>query len=150
MPRHCPDVGGCYLWLGPIRSIDDLKTVLKPYGHFAMEAYAVNRAVNSVKPPEPLRIESELVETTPATATALNLIPMIATECASHVPMKAPMKRERAVKVEKAAAARRACSAASAETVAALAVASGASAADAARLTNVATSTVANAHAKNP
>ena len=37
------------LWLGPIQSIDDLKTVLKPYDPALMEAYAVNRAVNSVK-----------------------------------------------------------------------------------------------------
>ena len=58
------------------------------------------------------------------------------------------MSKDRAVKVEKAAAARRACSAASAETVAAFVVTSGAAVtAAAARLTKVATSTVANAHA---
>ena len=35
-------------WLGPT-SIDDLKAMLKPYDPALMEAYAVNRAVNSVK-----------------------------------------------------------------------------------------------------
>ena len=36
-------------WLGPTTSIDDLKAMLKPYDPALMEAYAVNRAVNSVK-----------------------------------------------------------------------------------------------------
>jgi putative SOS response-associated peptidase YedK len=36
-------------WLGPTTSIDDLKAMLKPYDSALMEAYAVNRAVNSVK-----------------------------------------------------------------------------------------------------
>ena len=36
-------------WLGPTTSIDDLKSMLKPYDPALMEAYAVNRAVNSVK-----------------------------------------------------------------------------------------------------
>jgi putative SOS response-associated peptidase YedK len=36
-------------WLGPATSIDDLKAMLKPYDRDLMEAYAVNRAVNSVK-----------------------------------------------------------------------------------------------------
>jgi putative SOS response-associated peptidase YedK len=36
-------------WLGPTASIDDLKAMLKPYDPALMEAYAVNRAVNSVK-----------------------------------------------------------------------------------------------------
>jgi putative SOS response-associated peptidase YedK len=35
-------------WLGPTASIDD-KAMLKPYDPALMEAYAVNRAVNSVK-----------------------------------------------------------------------------------------------------
>ena len=34
-------------WLGPNTSVDDLKAMLKPYD--PAEAYAVNRAVNSVK-----------------------------------------------------------------------------------------------------
>ena len=36
-------------WLGPTTSTDDLKAMLKPYDPALMEAYAVNRAVNSVK-----------------------------------------------------------------------------------------------------
>jgi putative SOS response-associated peptidase YedK len=36
-------------WLGPTSSIEDLKAMLKPYDPALMEAYAVNRAVNSVK-----------------------------------------------------------------------------------------------------
>jgi hypothetical protein len=36
-------------WLGPTTGIDDLKSMLKPYDAALMEAYAVNRAVNSVK-----------------------------------------------------------------------------------------------------
>ena len=32
----------------PLRSIDDLKAMLKPFDPALMEAYAVNRAVNSV------------------------------------------------------------------------------------------------------
>src|SRR3974390_2453790 len=36
-------------WLGPTTGIDELKAVLKPYDPALMEAYAVNRAVNSVK-----------------------------------------------------------------------------------------------------
>ena len=36
-------------WLGPTTSVDDLKSLLKPYDPGLMEAYAVNRAVNSVK-----------------------------------------------------------------------------------------------------
>ena len=36
-------------WLGPTTGIDDLKAMLKPYDPALMEAYAVNRAVNSVK-----------------------------------------------------------------------------------------------------
>ena len=36
-------------WLGTTTSIDDLKALLKPYDPALMEAYAVNRAVNSVK-----------------------------------------------------------------------------------------------------
>jgi putative SOS response-associated peptidase YedK len=36
-------------WLGPTTSIDDLQAMLKPYDPALMEAYAVNRAVNSVK-----------------------------------------------------------------------------------------------------
>jgi putative SOS response-associated peptidase YedK len=35
-------------WLGPT-SVEDLKALLKPYDPALMEAYAVNRAVNSVK-----------------------------------------------------------------------------------------------------
>jgi putative SOS response-associated peptidase YedK len=35
-------------WLGST-SVDDLKAMLKPYDAGLMEAYAVNRAVNSVK-----------------------------------------------------------------------------------------------------
>ena len=35
-------------WLGPTTGIDDLKAMLKPYDPALMEAYAVNRAVNSV------------------------------------------------------------------------------------------------------
>jgi len=65
--------------------------------------------------------------------------------------MNAPISKESAVNIEKAAAARRACSAASAETAAAFAAACGAAVMAAApRLTKVATSTVASAHAKNP
>ena len=33
----------------PTTGIDDLKAMLKPYDPALMEAYAVNRAVNSVK-----------------------------------------------------------------------------------------------------
>ena len=36
-------------WLGSTTSTDDLKAMLKPYDPALMEAYAVNRAVNSVK-----------------------------------------------------------------------------------------------------
>jgi putative SOS response-associated peptidase YedK len=36
-------------WLGPTTSVDDLKAMLKRYDPALMEAYAVNRAVNSVK-----------------------------------------------------------------------------------------------------
>ena len=36
-------------WLGPTTGIGDLKAMLKPYDPALMEAYAVNRAVNSVK-----------------------------------------------------------------------------------------------------
>ena len=36
-------------WLGPTTSIDDLKAMLKPYDPALMGAYAVSRAVNSVK-----------------------------------------------------------------------------------------------------
>jgi len=36
-------------WLGTTTDIDDLKAMLKPYDPALMEAYAVNRAVNSVK-----------------------------------------------------------------------------------------------------
>jgi putative SOS response-associated peptidase YedK len=36
-------------WLGPTTAIDALKAMLKPYDPALMEAYAVNRAVNSVK-----------------------------------------------------------------------------------------------------
>jgi putative SOS response-associated peptidase YedK len=35
-------------WLGPNIGVDDLKAMLKPYDQALMEAYAVNRAVNSV------------------------------------------------------------------------------------------------------
>ena len=38
-----------YRWLGPTTGIDDLKAMLKPYDPALMEAYAVNRGVNSVK-----------------------------------------------------------------------------------------------------
>jgi putative SOS response-associated peptidase YedK len=36
-------------WLDSTTDIDDLKAMLKPYDPALMEAYAVNRAVNSVK-----------------------------------------------------------------------------------------------------
>jgi putative SOS response-associated peptidase YedK len=36
-------------WLGPTTSVSDLKALLKPYDPALMEAYAVSRAVNSVK-----------------------------------------------------------------------------------------------------
>ncbi len=36
-------------WLGPTTSVDDLEAMFKPYDPALMEAYAVNRAVNSVK-----------------------------------------------------------------------------------------------------
>jgi len=36
-------------WLGPTTGIDDLKAMLTPYDPALMEAYAVNRAVNSGK-----------------------------------------------------------------------------------------------------
>ena len=36
-------------WLCPTTGINDLKSMLKPYDPALMEAYAVNRAVNSVK-----------------------------------------------------------------------------------------------------
>ena len=36
-------------WLGTTTSPDDLKDMLKPYDPALMEAYAVNRAVNSVE-----------------------------------------------------------------------------------------------------
>jgi putative SOS response-associated peptidase YedK len=36
-------------WLGPGSSVAELKALLKPYDPSLMEAYAVGRAVNSVK-----------------------------------------------------------------------------------------------------
>jgi putative SOS response-associated peptidase YedK len=36
-------------WLGATTSFSDLKSLLKPYNPALMEAYAVNRIVNSVK-----------------------------------------------------------------------------------------------------
>ena len=36
-------------WLGPGSSVAELKAMLKPYDPDLMEAYAVSRAVNSVK-----------------------------------------------------------------------------------------------------
>jgi putative SOS response-associated peptidase YedK len=36
-------------WLDPATGIDDLKAMLKPYDAALMQAYAVSRAVNSVK-----------------------------------------------------------------------------------------------------
>ncbi len=36
-------------WLGPTTGVEDLKALLKPYDPALMEAYAVNRAVNSFK-----------------------------------------------------------------------------------------------------
>lgn len=36
-------------WLGPTTSTEDLMAMLKPYDPALMEAYAVSRAVNSVK-----------------------------------------------------------------------------------------------------
>jgi putative SOS response-associated peptidase YedK len=36
-------------WLGPTTITEDLKAMLKPYDPAFMEAYAVSRAVNSVK-----------------------------------------------------------------------------------------------------
>ena len=36
-------------WLGPTTGVDELKSLLKPYDAALMAAYAVNRAVNSVK-----------------------------------------------------------------------------------------------------
>jgi putative SOS response-associated peptidase YedK len=36
-------------WLGATTSFSDLKSLLQPYNPALMEAYAVNRIVNSVK-----------------------------------------------------------------------------------------------------
>jgi putative SOS response-associated peptidase YedK len=36
-------------WLGPTTSLDDLRTLLRPYDQSLMEAYAVSRKVNGVK-----------------------------------------------------------------------------------------------------
>jgi len=36
-------------WLGPATSAEELKALLRPYDANLMEAYAVSRAVNSVK-----------------------------------------------------------------------------------------------------
>ena len=36
-------------WLGPNTGSEDLKAMLKPYDPSLMEAYAVSRAVNSVR-----------------------------------------------------------------------------------------------------
>jgi len=36
-------------WLGPATDMHELKAMLKPYDASLMEAYAVSRAVNSVK-----------------------------------------------------------------------------------------------------
>jgi hypothetical protein len=36
-------------WLNPATGVDDLKSMLKPYDPALMQAYAVSRAVNSVK-----------------------------------------------------------------------------------------------------
>jgi putative SOS response-associated peptidase YedK len=36
-------------WLGSTTGVDELRAMLKPYDPALMEAYSVNRAVNSVK-----------------------------------------------------------------------------------------------------